>query len=77
MGKRVEWLRFVMRHGRKRPRQLLIFLAFEAYYQLCALRGYRPRHILDPSPESMRGMRAGRAHPDDLAAPPALDPGAR
>ena len=59
MGKRVEWLRFVMRYGRNRPRQLLIFLAFEAYYQLCALRGYRPRHILDPSPEALKDMPPG------------------
>ncbi len=48
-----------MRHGRNRPRQLLIFLAFEAYYQLCALRGYKPRHMLDPSPESLKGLRPG------------------
>ena len=59
MGKRVEWLKFVMRHGRNRPRQLLIFLSFEAYYQLCALRGYAPRHILDPSPASLKGMQPG------------------
>jgi hypothetical protein len=59
MGKRVEWLRFVMRHGRKRHRQLMIFLAFEAYYQLCALRGYKPRHILDPSSASLKGMPPG------------------
>ena len=60
MGKRVEWLKFVMRHGRSRRRQLLIFLAFEAYYQLCTLRGYRPRHLFDPSPEWMRAGLAGR-----------------
>ena len=59
MGKRVEWLKFLMQYGRNRPRQLLIFLAFEAYYQLCALRGYRPRHLLDPAPESFRDMRRG------------------
>lgn len=61
MGQRVEWLKFVLRYGRKRPRQLIIFLAFEAYYWLCALRGYRPRHhLLDPMPESLKGMRPGR-----------------
>ena len=60
MGKRVEWLKFVTRHGRNRPRQLLIFVAFEAYYQLCTLRGYRPRHLLDPSPGWMRDGSAGR-----------------
>ncbi len=60
MGERAEWLKFVMRYGRNRPRQLLIFLAFEAYYQLCTLRGYRPRHLLDPSPEWMRAGLAGQ-----------------
>ena len=59
MGKRVEWLKFVLEHGRNRPRQLLIFLAFEAYYQLCALRGYRPRHLLDPPPEALWSRPAG------------------
>ena len=59
MGKRVEWLKFVMQYGRNRPRQLVIFLTFEAYYQLCALRGYRPRHILDPLPEPLKGIRPG------------------
>ncbi|MCA1642609.1 MAG: hypothetical protein LC785_11805 [Acidobacteria bacterium] len=54
MGKRVEWVKSLRRHGRSRPRQFLIFLVFEAYYQLCTLRGYRPRHLLDPSPEWMR-----------------------
>ena len=59
MGKRVEWLKFLMQYGRSRPRQLLIFLTFEAYYQLCVLRGYKPRHILDPWPESLKGIRPG------------------
>lgn len=61
MGKRVEWLKFVTRYGRpgSRTRQLFIFLAFEAYYQICALRGYRPRHLLDPLPEWTRGMVPG------------------
>ena len=59
MGKRVEWLKFVRQFGRNRPRQLLIFFLFEAHYQLCALRGYRPRHFLDPLPEEVRGVRAG------------------
>ena len=39
---------------------LSIFLAFEAYYQLCALRGYRPRHVLlDSLPESLRAIPPG------------------
>lgn len=58
MGKRVEWLKFLMRHGRNRPRQVGIFLIFEAYYRLCTLRGYRPRHLLDPPPEWMRNKAA-------------------
>jgi hypothetical protein len=58
MGKRVEWLKFLMRYGRNRPRQISIFLIFEAYYQLCTLRGYRPRHLLDPSPEWMSNKSA-------------------
>lgn len=60
MGKRVEWLKYMMRFGRNRPHQILIFLAFEAYYQLCTLRGYRPRHLLDPSPEWMRAGLKGQ-----------------
>ena len=53
MGKRIDWLNFVVRH--KRPkRQILTYLGFELYYQLCALRGYRPRHILDSMPEELR-----------------------
>lgn len=62
MMSRVEWLKLQMRHGRseKMPLTLLVFLAFEAYYQLCALRGYRPRHVfLDPPPESLRNMPPG------------------
>src|SRR5687768_7771218 len=55
MVKRVAWLKSQVR-GRPGwwPRALLIFLTFEAYYQLCALLGYRPRHVLlDSSPESL------------------------
>ena len=61
MGKRVEWLRLQVRYGHIwiLPRALSILLTFEAYYQLCALRGYKPRHFLDPLPESLRAMRPG------------------
>jgi hypothetical protein len=59
MGKRVDWLKFVVQH--KRPKgQLLTFLAFEVYYQLCTLGGYRPRHLLDQMPEEMRNRIAGQ-----------------
>jgi hypothetical protein len=53
MGKRLDWLNFVIRYRRPKG-QILIFLAFEVYYQLCTLRGYRPRHLLDPMPEEVR-----------------------
>ena len=61
MGKRVSWLRLQGRGGRLwiLPRALFIFLTFEAYYRLCTLRGYKPRHFLDPLPESLSGVRAG------------------
>ena len=61
MVKRAEWLKLQVR-GRPcwLPRALFIFLTFEAYYQLCALLGYRPRHVLlDSSPESLRAIRPG------------------
>lgn len=59
MMSRIEWLKLQMRYGRpeKLPLILLIFLGFEAFYQFCTLRGYRPRHaLLDPPPESVRNM---------------------
>jgi hypothetical protein len=62
MRSRVEWLKFQVRHGRpeKLPRTLLHLFVFEVYYQLCALRGYKPRHVfLDPSPESLRNIPPG------------------
>jgi hypothetical protein len=50
MISRVEWLETVMRYGERKLRgwQVLFLIAFETYYQLCKLRGYRPRHFLDP-----------------------------
>lgn len=59
MGKRVEWLKLQMHHGRpeKLPLVRLAFLSFEAYYQLCTLRGYKPRHkFLEASPESLQAI---------------------
>jgi hypothetical protein len=63
MFKRVEWLEFQMRRGRyeRLPLVLLIFLAFESYYQLCTLLGYRPRRVLlDSTPESLRAIPPGK-----------------
>jgi hypothetical protein len=50
-----------MRHGRRArlPFALCYLVTFEAYYQLCVLLGYRPRHFLAPLPEGVRGVRAG------------------
>ena len=62
MVQRVEWLKLQMRHGRpeRLPLNLLGFLVFEAYYQLCALGGYRPRHVfLESSPEGLRNRPLG------------------
>ena len=62
MVTRSEWLKLQWQYGRRErlPVTLFIFLAFEAYYQLCALLGYRPRHaLLDASPESLRAIPPG------------------
>ena len=62
MMSRIEWLKLQMRHGRyeKLPLVLLVFLGFEAFYQFCTLRGYRPRHaLIDPPPEGLRSMPPG------------------
>lgn len=49
---RVEWLRWVVRHGnpRTRARNLRGFLAFELYSLWCGLNGYRVTHWLDQKP---------------------------
>jgi hypothetical protein len=36
-----------------------MFLTFEVYYGLCKLRGYQPRHFLDPMPAGLKECRAG------------------
>jgi len=59
----MEWLKLQMRHARyeKLPLALLVFLGFEAYYQFCTLRGYRPRHaLIDPPPEGLRTLPPGQ-----------------
>jgi hypothetical protein len=54
---RIEWLKWRMSFGSRKSRaqQLKLFLAFEVYYQLCKLRGYRVNHFLEwqgePIPE--------------------------
>lgn len=59
---RVEWLKLAARRGgpARRARHVLFFLTFETYYLLCALLGHRVRHFLDPLPERLRTMPAGR-----------------
>ena len=62
MGERVEWLKLQMRHGRpeRLPLLLTVLLGFEAFYQWCALRGYRPRHVFaDPPPAGLRTLPPG------------------
>ena len=62
MLKRVEWLKLQLRHGRRGRLTfaLFILLAFEAYYQLGTLLGYRPRHaLLEPLPEGIRAVSPG------------------
>lgn len=61
MINRIDWLRLVMR--RREPMncvmQLSSFIAFEAYYQVCKLRGYPAKHFLAPRPEAVSGMLPG------------------
>jgi hypothetical protein len=60
---RIEWLKVQLRYGRlvKLPFNLQRFVAFEIYYQFCALRGYRPRHaFLEPLPEGLRNRPPGQ-----------------
>ena len=59
--KRIEWLKWRMRFGSRngRARNMLFFLSYEVYYWLCTLRGYRPRHFLDPLPDDLKGLMPG------------------
>jgi hypothetical protein len=61
MISRIEWLETVMRYGerRYRGRQVLFLIAFETYYQLCKLRGYKPRHFLDPLSPMSKSLPPG------------------
>lgn len=61
MDRRVEWLKLQMRHGRpgRLPLVLFVLISFESFYQLCALLGYRPRHVLLDAPESLRTIPPG------------------
>lgn len=60
---RIEWLKWRMSFGSKksRARQVRLFLAFEVYYQLCKLSGYRVNHFLEwqgkPIPEGAQPMK--------------------
>ena len=56
MFPRGEWLRSLMQHGERArlPFALFYFITFEAYYRLCTLPGYRPRHFLDSMAEGVR-----------------------
>ena len=59
---RVDWLKWQWQYGRRErlPLTCSIFLVFEAYYQLCAVLGYKPRHaLLDSSPASLRAIPPG------------------
>lgn len=58
---RIEWLKFVMQYGRPdtRARQILLLIVFEVYYQLCTLRGYRPRHFLEPLSKDVTSLYPG------------------
>jgi hypothetical protein len=62
MVRRLDWLKLNMRRGRPtrvRARVVCHFLAFEFYYWLCRLLGYRPRHYLDYPVAGVQGLRAG------------------
>jgi hypothetical protein len=61
MTSRVEWLKLQMRHCSLWTccRLLPWFTAFEVYYRLCDLAGYRARHFLERRPAELRDLRAG------------------
>lgn len=58
---RIDWLKLVIQYGRRKyiPVQILSLIIFEVYYQLCTLRGYKPRHFIEPLPEALRSARLG------------------
>ena len=60
MTSRIEWLKLQGGGPLNLGRRALQLAAFEVYYQLCALRGYRPRHVfLNSSLESLRAVLPG------------------
>jgi hypothetical protein len=66
------WMWFGSRKGR--ARNLLLFLAYEVYYWLCTLRGYRPRHFLNPLPDDLKELLPGDSY---IAVWPRLPPSIR
>lgn len=55
MTGRIEWLKLQDGGPSNLGRRALQLAVFEVYYQLCALRGYRPRHVfLNSSPDDLR-----------------------
>lgn len=59
---RLDWLKLTIRHGRRgtRARQIIAFIAFEVYYQLCRLGGRRARHVfLEPKPVGINDIKVG------------------
>jgi hypothetical protein len=57
---RIEWLKLQNGGPLNLCRRASQLAVFEVYYQLCALRGYRPRHVfLNASPESLRATLPG------------------
>jgi hypothetical protein len=54
---RIDWLKVQIEHGSRKilPLSLMRFIAFDAFYWLCTLRGYRPHHLfLEGLPEGLR-----------------------
>jgi hypothetical protein len=59
---RAGWFELTMRYGnrKRRGREVLKFVIFEAYYQICKLSGYPAHHFIDPLPhEVMEVIREG------------------
>ena len=66
---RIEWLKWVMRHGnpKTRSRNIKAFLAFEFYSLGCTLSGYRIAHWLGESPSRPAGRYVRVVRPAPLA----------
>ena len=60
MTSRIEWLKLQDGGPVNLCRRALQLATFEVYYQLCALRGYRPRHVfLNASSRGLRSVPLG------------------